>query len=256
MRTLDFYYDISLRFSDPVSEHDFLLRCLPPSLPEQTLLTVSLTLEPSVTVSLSHDAWGNPICTGRAASPHSSFRYTAQGRVLRDDRLRQSAPPLPVFRYPSPRTQPSREMAAFLNSLSLTRPPLERAWILARAVREHFTYTPGATGVDTCAADAFALGRGVCQDYAHVFLTLARQAGLPARYVVGLPEGEGVSHAWAEIWADGLWHGIDPTRNCPAGETYLKLAVGRDFGDCPVEQGIFRGISRQEQSVFMRVTAQ
>ncbi len=98
------------------------------------------------------------------------------------------------------------------------------------------------------------LARGVCQDYAHVFIALCRLAGIPARYVSGLPIGEGTSHAWAEIWADGLWHGLDPTRGCIAHEGYLKLCVGRDYNDCPLERGIFSGNSTQTQTVFMKVT--
>ena len=79
-------------------------------------------------------------------------------------------------------------------------------------------------------------------------------AGIPARYVSGLPVGEGASHAWAEVWADGLWYGLDPTRGCAAHEGYLKLCVGRDYSDCPVERGVFSGGVTQTQTVFMKVT--
>jgi len=47
------------------------------------------------------------------------------------------------------------------------------------------TYEHGVTGVHTTAASALAGGRGVCQDYAHVMLTVCRAGGLPARYVSG-----------------------------------------------------------------------
>lgn len=83
-----------------------------------------------------------------------------------------------------------------------------------------------------------------------------RAAGLTARYVSGLPEGEGASHAWAEVWHDGLWYGFDTTRNCAVDESYLKLCVGRDFSDCPIERGVFLGGGDQTQTVFMKVTEQ
>ena len=118
------------------------------------------------------------------------------------------------------------------------------------------TYLPGVTSVRTTAPEAFAAGQGVCQDFAHIYLALARKAGLSARYVNGLPEGEGASHAWCEVWLDGIWTGIDPTRGRWTGEDYLRFSVGRDFGDCPMERGVFLGLTDQTQTVFMRVRQQ
>ena len=87
----------------------------------------------------------------------------------------------------------------------------------------------------------------------HVFLALARLYGIPCRYVSGLPFGEGATHAWVEIWQNGLWYGLDPTRGCLADEGYIKLNVGRDFNDCPIERGVFRGQADQLQTTYMKV---
>lgn len=94
---------------------------------------------------------------------------------------------------------------------------------------------------------------GACQDYAHVFIALARLAGWYARYCMGLTVGEGATHAWAEIYYEGAWHGFDPTRDCRTDASYLRFATGRDAADCPVEQGTFYGLADQTQTVFMRV---
>ena len=118
------------------------------------------------------------------------------------------------------------------------------------------TYATGRTGLTTTAAQAFAAGHGVCQDYAHLYLALARQMGLPARYVNGLTQGEGASHAWCEVWLDGVWRGIDPTRGKWTDEGYLRFGVGREFADCPIERGIFLGAAGQRQTVFMKVSQQ
>lgn len=83
--------------------------------------------------------------------------------------------------------------------------------------------------------------------------SLCRLSGIPARYVSGLPEGDGGSHAWAEIWDDGYWYGVDPTRHVPVDEGYLKLSMGRDFTDCPIESGLFSGYTDQQQKVYMKV---
>ena len=93
----------------------------------------------------------------------------------------------------------------------------------------------------------------MCQDYAHVFIALARLAGWHTRYCMGLTVGEGATHAWAEIYYEGAWHGFDPTRDCRTDASYLRFATGRDAADCPVEQGTFYGLADQTQTVFMRV---
>lgn len=63
----------------------------------------------------------------------------------------------------------------------------------------------------------------------------------------------GATHAWAEIYYEGAWHGFDPTRDCRTDASYLRFATGRDAADCPVEQGTFYGLADQTQTVFMRV---
>ncbi len=61
----------------------------------------------------------------------------------------------------------------------------ERARELMDAVRGELVYDPGATDVQTRADEVLALGRGVCQDFAHVLLAACRCVGIPARYVSG-----------------------------------------------------------------------
>ena len=110
-------------------------------------------------------------------------------------------------------------------------------------------YEYGVTSVRTTAADAVALGRGVCQDQAHVMLAVCRAAGLPARYVSGHLVGEGGSHAWVEVVvADAsspsggaLAVAFDPTHDRRATSGYLTVAVGRDYADVAPTSGTFEG---------------
>lgn len=255
-RSLTFFYDISLQFDQPVRSHAFALRCIPPSFPGQEILDVSLSLDPQVPYVRQRDGFGNLLQIGRVEEPHDHFRYTVRGCARLDRSLRAPERAHPVFRFPSAYTLPDPAMGDFLAGLDLPAAPRERAWALSRAVGERISYTPGVTGTATTAAEAFASGAGVCQDFAHIYLALARQAGLTARYANGLPEGEGASHAWCEVWLDGLWTGIDPTRGRWTDESYIRFGVGRDFGDCPIERGVFLGITEQKQTVFMTVREQ
>lgn len=109
-------------------------------------------------------------------------------------------------------------------------------------------YEAGVTGVATTAAQALALGRGVCQDYAHVMIAICRLLGLPARYVSGHMLGEGATHAWVEVLAPhadapGLaaaWP-FDPTHGRAAGLDYVTVAVGRDYRDVAPTSGGYLG---------------
>ena len=255
-RRLSFFYDVLLEFDQPVSGHAFALRCVPPSFPGQDILDVALELTPQVSYARQHDGFGNLLQIGRVDAPHEQFRYTVRGSAMLDIARRQAEAAHPVFRFPSAYTAMDRAMTEYLASLELPERPAERAWALVEAVQDKMTYLPGVTGVSTTAAQAFAAGTGVCQDFAHVYLALARQAGLTARYVNGLPEGGGTSHAWCEVWLDGLWTGVDPTQRRWTDEGYIRLGVGRDFGDCPIERGVFLGWAGQRQTVWARVCQQ
>jgi transglutaminase-like putative cysteine protease len=243
---------------------------------------------PDGAASLGRDSFGNVVRAGRVVEAHDSFRSTQQGMAYRDDSLRVPEEAAPFYRYVSPLTQVTPELEAFyervvkdaaagtvqvqsgdgetqiqfqcsvqeqsvLSGFSALN-ALDKAKILCAKVYEHFIYAPGETNVMTTAGEAFVAGKGVCQDYAHVLIALCRMAGMPARYVSGLFVGEGASHAWAEVWMDGLWYGIDPTHNCLTEEKYLKLCVGRDYSDCPLERGVFSGWAEQTQKVFTKVT--
>lgn len=110
-------------------------------------------------------------------------------------------------------------------------------------------YAYGVTSVRTTATEAVALGRGVCQDHAHVMLAVCRAAGLPARYVSGHLVGEGGSHAWVEVVVDdpsapsgsALAVAFDPTHDRRATSGYLTVAVGRDYADVAPTSGTFEG---------------
>lgn len=115
MRSLSFYYDTSLTFSEPIKEHDFLLRCVP----EQRITEFTLTIVPMDRGGrYGTDAFGNRTYKGCIPAPHMSFRYTVRGRAVRDDSAKQREDTvLPGYKYPSRLTEPTDEMKDFLASL-------------------------------------------------------------------------------------------------------------------------------------------
>ena len=121
-----------------------------------------------------------------------------------------------------------------------------------RAERAHawaatsIAYQYGITGYSTPAAMALHLGKGVCQDYAHILLTVLRLLNVPCRYVSGHLIGEGAPHAWVEAFVErgpGEMEviGYDPTHTRRVRLDYLTVAVGRDFADVSPTSGSYGG---------------
>ena len=120
---------------------------------------------------------------------------------------------------------------------------------LMNALNKEMTFDTDPTHVATTAAEAFKLRRGVCQDLTHIFITAARELGLPARYVGGhFYRVDGVTaqeagHAWAEVHVENLgWVGFDPTNGICTTEAHVRVAVGLDYlGAAPVRGTRFGG---------------
>ena len=106
----------------------------------------------------------------------------------------------------------------------------------------------GVTGVQTPAAMALHLGKGVCQDYAHILLAVLRLLGIPARYVSGHLLGEGAPHAWVEALVEDA-SALGVPRSSPTirptvaarASNYITVAVGRDYADVAPTSGTFSG---------------
>ena len=131
---------------------------------------------------------------------------------------------------------------------------LAAARAIGEAVHGAMTYQLGVTGVRTSASDAWALGRGVCQDMAHVMIAMCRARGLEARYVSGHLVGDGASHAWVEV-RDGLDRMLayDPTHARETDLRYVTVAVGRDDRDVAPTAGTYRSGPRGHLTVRKRV---
>ena len=260
MQKLKFLFLTKLDFSSMIGEHHFILRCVPQVVPEQQVVDLNMKVKhQTCTGEFSTDSFGNQLYAGSLLAPHRFFYYRVNGEIVRDDGERRQEAAASCLRYPTKLTSPSEEMRLYADELwqqelsCLSGDSYGIASRLSEIIHREFAYVPGSTNVYTTAAEAFRQRSGVCQDYVHVFLALARLYGIPCRYVSGLPFGEGATHAWVEIWQNGLWYGLDPTRGCLADEGYIKLNVGRDFNDCPIERGVFRGQADQLQTTYMKV---
>ncbi|MFT4111137.1 transglutaminase family protein [Silvibacterium sp.] len=128
-----------------------------------------------------------------------------------------------------------------------------------------FSYAQRTTRVDSPIDEALASRQGVCQDFAHIMITLVRKLGIPCRYVSGyLYHGKNhrdrsvsdATHAWVEALLPHLgWVGFDPTNALVAGDRHIRTALGRDYADVPPTKGVFRGRTSSDLFVAVQVTA-
>lgn len=258
MKRLKFEYRTSVKFDGDVIDHGFLLRCLPKEEERQHLECYGMDIWPETGVEIQRDFWENTTVQGFIARPHRSFGFRSFGEVTVDlSRARKKWHP--IFAYPTEFTQTSPAMEALTENLlgkdacGSDRNVLSKALCLMNGLYANFDYRQNVTRTTTTAAEAFALGRGVCQDYAHMLAAMCLYAKIPARYVAGFMLGEGHTHAWVEVFSDGSWYGLDPTNNLMADETYIKLAHGRNALDCSVLRGGFKGNVCQSQEIFVHV---
>jgi len=166
------------------------------------------------------DTFGNLVVDVRLPDVERSIEFEAWAVVTRRKGLSQPGRSGdPRLLTPTRLTRPDAALRVVAAGLAAGggggRALAER---ICRWAYQEIAYEPGVTDIHTTAAEALALSRGVCQDKAHVMITLCRLAGLPARYVSGHLLGEGASHAWVEVLVaepgrDTLVLALDPTHD-------------------------------------------
>jgi transglutaminase-like putative cysteine protease len=202
------------------------------------------------------DGFGNDALSGFINTPHDHFRFGIQGTAeVTDTPSTVSREPENVLLYPTELTQTHGALADFYNELEKSAPigatpddASQRVQYFSHAVHTNLRYERGVTVNSTTAQEAFNMRVGVCQDYVHILLALLRHGGVPCRYVAGLASDYGETHAWVEAWIADRYYGIDPTRDKLIDEGYIALSRGRDFEDCSVERGMFKGACRGTQT--------
>ena len=115
---------------------------------------------------------------------------------------------------------------------------------LNQCVFSAIKYSSVTTNIHTTAADAISQGSGVCQDFSHILVGLAKFHGYPARYVNGFMLDDtnlasNDTHAWAEIFISNLgWVGFDPCHGKCIDDRYVRVGCGYDFSFTSMIKGV------------------
>jgi transglutaminase-like putative cysteine protease len=269
-------------YDSPISESVMEARVQPRSDGSQRCVQFRLTTTPTSRVMMYLDHDGNAV--HHFAVPGRHARLTVMSEALVEC---SPAPLVPLdlgpeswerldaltasgefweLQNPSPFARPGDRLEEFARELNLSRgaDPLATVRRLNMDIYDRFEYRPQSTRVDSPIDEALEARSGVCQDFAHIMITLVRQLGIPCRYVSGYlfhhdhadRSSVGATHAWVEaLMPDIGWVGFDPTNNRLAEDRHIRVAIGRDYSDVPPTKGVFKGVSavRSELAVAVKV---
>jgi transglutaminase-like putative cysteine protease len=276
-------------YATPVAHARHVLRLTPVSRDGERVHVAALQIVPEpVHRREGQDFFGNRLTWIEIEEPHELLTVKLSARVAVD----ALSEPLPLTtaweavreeafatsdigpRSPAPFVFPSRlvsldpEIRDYVRcSFPPGRPVLDAAIELIGRMKADLAYEIGATTVTTTPPMAFALRRGVCQDFAHIMISGLRGVGLPAAYVSGYLrsaprtdatrlQGADAMHAWVFLWCGSAtgWIGLDPTNAVLASEGHVMLAIGRDYTDVAPMDGVIFGSGGQRIDVSVSVT--
>ncbi len=241
-------------------------RLTPSAFEGQRTIRWAVTVSDSISGGSFRDGAGDLVHSHSVLGPVDRIVVTVDGEVETRDLAgvlrghRELIPPEVYLRHTAP-TRPDLALSEMGRAaVSGIVDALEAAHSLSNHVADAIAYRPGATHAHTTAAEALALGEGVCQDHAHALIAAARSQDIPARYVSGYlyatedSTPHEAAHAWAEVHVAGLgWVGFDPANRCCPDERYIRLGSGYDSRDAAPIRGTARGPGTEELDVIVAV---
>src|SRR6266852_8113258 len=240
---LEILHSTRYRYVSPIAETVMEVRLQPMEGNGQRCLKFDLDVSSGIQPHAYRDGYGNNVHYFNLVRPHTRLNVISTSVV--ETGLEPDADPgeelvQDFLRYRSPvKDVPGVRELASRHPITdpASEPDVERALDeLTLTINREFAYDRAVTNVYSAVDEVLALRAGVCQDFAHLFIAVARAMGVPARYVSGYIHAPGAattaSHAWAEAWVAGRgWVGYDATHPIRAGEHHVRLAVGRDYSD-------------------------
>ena len=251
-------------FDEPVEYALQKIRLRPMSDPTQQVGNWALAIDGGKLEAGYKDHYGNLVDLVSADEGTQKLTVAATGDVttLNDSGILGMVfgrMPLWHFKSTTRQTEPGAKIKEFAAIIGQGASPLDGLHAVTAEILKSVPYQTGQTQVDTTAEEAITIGKGVCQDHAHILLASARCAGLPARYVSGYLMmndriDQDASHAWAEVFVDDLgWVGFDVSNGVSPDERYVRIATGLDAHSAAPIAGLRLGSGNETMIVSLQV---
>lgn len=235
--TLQIHAQLDYWFEQPT---DVLLQIEAAAIPEQSIEAASFEITPTEHFARvpAQDMIGERIWLRTQGQLLVDYRATVRIERILGDCVH--LPMVPPHRLPGETVQylmasrycPSDQFHSFVEAEFGDVEGGAKIIAMRDWIATHFSYVSGVSDADTSALDTFVRRQGICRDYAHVMIVLARAAGFPARiasvYALGVEPPD--FHAVAEVFLGGTWHLIDAT-GMARERDMAKIGVGRDAAD-------------------------
>jgi transglutaminase-like putative cysteine protease len=259
-------HETAYAYKQPVRSAVQLLRMTPRSCDTQFVRSWRVEIDTDARLDKSEDAYGNITHMVFIDKPVDHVRIMIEGEVDTVDTGGMVAGTLER----QPRQLHLRETALTMATETVKdlarkaaeangRDMIGTLHTLNLAICETMTFAVGATTASTTAGAALAQKSGVCQDFAHIFVSAARTLGIPARYVSGYymrtdHADQDAGHAWAEAYLDQLgWVGFDPAQGACVNDRYVRVAIGADSNEAAPVRGARTGGLSEELTVAIQV---
>lgn len=282
-RVLSIYHETAYQYSNAVEYSTHRLHLQPVQDHQQELLEYNLEITPDGESREFEDVFGNRSTDVRINTVYKKLIIRAHSKVrlqpyplLSSTSERMTVPLVwmpwqrqMMLPYLLPPELPESELRTLTEyAMGFVKRQdfdlLEALLEVNKTIFSDYQYVSGSTNLLTTPFDVFTKRKGVCQDFANLFICMARLLGIPARYRVGyINTGANyenkvqseASHAWTELYLPWCgWYGFDPTNGCLVGHDHIRVAAGRNYRDAsPTSGTIYKGGGPEKLSVAVKV---
>ena len=281
MEEFNIEYFIENKYDSEVRKANYQLLLIPENNSEQKVLDYQFSCSENKEIYISKNIFGFDIISYYITKPFTEFWFKLSVKIQKQVfNPFYVSPLLPNIEFELINSIDFQiDNHLFLSSTELTQMPksvnvsfpvyssetqvFDYLLKLNNFIFELLEYSPESTDVNTPISEVLQIKKGVCQDFAHLFISVCRQNKIPARYVSGYLNqgavfvGSSQLHAWVEALIPDLgWVGFDATNNLLADHHYIKIAHGTDYRDCSPIIGILETTGSQRSTHSVTVTNQ
>jgi transglutaminase-like putative cysteine protease len=277
------------RYDQPIQRSSHCIHLRPIDDVYQRVESYRLSIVPDVPIGELEDVFGNWACRFEISQPYNELTVAAESTIALSGvdlfafANRPIRPAFPLVWMPWERMM----LSPYLAPVELPETQLRELYDYAMSFVEHnnhdlmetlfainltlfreYKYVPGSTRMETTPYEVFTSKKGVCQDFANLFICMARLLGIPARYVCGYvytgntgtrdnganPPQSDASHAWLHLYIPNVgWKGFDPTNGVLASTNHIRVAYGRHYRDVTPTAGTLYSFAQETMTIDVQV---